>query len=194
MNHPRLLLISVLVLGLVVGVALDGEGDAQAARGEVICKFKKVRGKKRVSCPKGQLRGKRGARGPAGAAGAAGPAGAPGVSGAGSNLNLNFNANLNANEVHQIVVGNFTVRAASGPTGACVDIILRAGNTDSRISKGPAGPFGFLPNNEATTLQAGDTSNMFTAVSDNGGSTVSGIVGRVTVGGRCLVSGYVTGI
>jgi hypothetical protein len=109
-------------------------------------------------------------------------------------VGLNFNANLNANEVKQIAIGNFTVRAAAGPTGSCVNIQLRAGSVDSRVSLGAGGAFAFLGNNLAVAVQTGNTSNMFTAVTDDGRSTVSGTVGRVTVGGRCLVSGFVTGV
>lgn len=194
MNRLYLLSISILALGLVAGVSLSGSDDARAARGKVTCKLKGKKGKKRVVCPKRQVRGKHGRRGRRGRAGPAGAPGAPGASGAGSGLTLNFNADLNANEIKQVVIGNFTIRAASGPTGSCVNIQLRAGNIDSRVSIGSKGPFSSLLNNLSTELQIGNTSDMFTAVSDSGGSTVSGIVGRVTVGGRCLVSGYVTGI
>jgi hypothetical protein len=62
------------------------------------------------------------------------------------------------------------------------------------VSVGPGGAFASVLNNSSVAVQAGNTSNLFTAVTDNGGSTMSGVVGRVTVGGRCLVSGFVTGV
>lgn len=201
MRRPRgkLVLIPALAICVVMGALLAGGGSVFAARkggDEVTCK---VVGKHRVSCPKKELRGKRGKRGMRGMRGGRGPAGLPGpagpqgVSGAGSGLNLNFNANLNANEVKQLVIGNFTVRAAADATGGCVNIKLIAGAVDSSYSVGPAGAYNLILNNEVRDLQSGNTSNMFTAVSQNGVSTVSGIVGRVSTGGRCLVSGYVTG-
>lgn len=195
----RLYLVSISVLALVVfAAALAGGGSALAARGQVVCKLIPSNGKNRVSCPKRGLHGKRGAPGapgPAGPQGPAGPAGAPGASGAGSGLTLNFNGKLNAAEVRQLVIGNFTVRAAAQASGACENIkLLTSGGLNSRLSIGPAGAFTSLPGNSVADLQSGDTSNMFTSVTENGGSTVSGIVGRASVGGFCLVSGYVTGI
>jgi hypothetical protein len=183
-----------VVAALIVGVS----GIATAAGGNaVICKLVRIHGKKRVECPKKGLRGKHGKRGPAGPAGptgSQGPAGATGPSGAGSGLTLNFNAKLNAAQVKQLVIGNFTVRAAAQPSGACENIKLLTESLNSRVSVGPAGGFNSLPSNSSVDIQAGDTSQMFTAVTENGGSTVSGIVGRATVGGFCLVSGYVTGV
>jgi hypothetical protein len=198
----RLYLVSISVLALVVfAAALAGGGSALAAGGKVVCKSIPSNGKNRVSCPKRGLHGKQGApgapgpTGPAGPQGPAGPAGAPGASGAGSGLTLNFNGKLNAAEVRQLVIGNFTIRAAAQASGACEDIkLLTSGGLNSRLSIGPAGAFASLPGNSVADLQSGDTSNMFTSVTENGGSTVSGIVGRASVGGFCLVSGYVTGI
>ncbi len=152
-------------------------------------------GKHAVSCPKKDLhgkRGKRGKRGPQGLPGPAGPAGATG--GAGSGLTLNFNAYLTANKAKELTVGNFTITAASDAFGSCVPISLRAGGGDSRLSVGSGVAFGSLLNNTSQPLTDGSNSNMFTAVSENGASTISGIVGSVTAGGRCLVSGYVTGV
>lgn len=176
------------------GIATASDG------GTVVCKLVKINGKKRVECPKKALKGKRGKRGkpgpagPAGPTGPQGPAGATGPAGAGSGLTLNFNAKLNAAQVKQVTVGNFTVRAAAQPSGACENIKLLTEAQASRVSIGSGGSFGGLASNASVDLQSGDTSNMFTAVTQNGGSTVSGIVGRVTQGGFCLVSGYVTGI
>jgi hypothetical protein len=197
MNRLSLVSISVLALALLLGVFASRDNSALAARQQVICKIVKVNGKSRVSCPKAQLHGKHGKNGQPGPQGPAGPpgaTGATGAAGAGSGLTLNFNAKLNATEVKQLVIGNFIIRAAAQPSGACENIKLLTGLFNSRVSIGPAGAFTSLPSNSVADLQAGDTSNMFTAVSENGGSTVSGIVGRATVGGFCLVSGYVTGV
>jgi hypothetical protein len=184
----------VLVAGMAVGL-LVASGTSVFARGggdEVLCKRA---GKKTVSCPKKELRGKRGKRGrrgPRGRTGPAGPAGAPG--GAGSGLNLNFNAKLSPSATKEVTVGNFTIRASAQPSGNCENIkLLTTGGVASRVSIGPNGAFTGLAANSVADLQGGDTSNMFTAVSENGGSTVSGIVGRASVGGFCLISGYVTG-
>jgi hypothetical protein len=195
MTRLHLLLISALAASLTVALLLGG--NAFAARGDVTCKLEVKHGKHVVSCPKGQLRGKRGrrgargARGAAGAAGPTGPAGAP--AGSGSGLNLNFNAYLSASEKKEVTIGNFTIRAASDALGNCAPIVLRAGAVDSRFSHGSAGAFALLLNNTIGTVAAANTSDMFTAVSENGVSTMSGIVGAVTAGGVCLVSGYVTG-
>jgi hypothetical protein len=186
----RLRLVPFLVACLAIGVLIGGGSYVFAAHGggQVICK---IRGKNLVACPKGDLHGKRGARGPRGLPGPAGPQGISG--GAGSGLNLNFNANLNSNEVKQVVIGNFTIREAAEASGSCNGIRLISA-AEGRVSVGSAGPFSVIPANESVVLVGSSTSNMFTAVSANGASTVSGIVGQVTVGGHCLVSGYVTGL
>jgi len=108
-------------------------------------------------------------------------------------LNLNFNEYLTPNRTKELTIGNFTIRASSDALGNCSPIVLRAGATDSRFSHGSAGTFSILLNNTIGTVTAANTSDMFTAVSENGASTMSGIVGAVTAGGVCLVSGYVTG-
>lgn len=192
MNRLYPMPVAVLVLALAI-VGVCGGGSA-AAKSQVICKIVKIKKKRVVSCPKRQLRGKRGRHGKRGPVGPVGPAGAQGPSGAGSGLTLNFNAKLNATEVKQLVIGNFSVRAAAQASGDCENIKLLTDTLDSRVSIGPAGGFVSLPNNSSKDLQTGNTSNLFTAVTENGGSTVSGIVGRVNVGGYCLVSGYVTGV
>jgi hypothetical protein len=189
----RFHLLSIAALSaLAMAIFVGGAGSAFAAKQQVTCKVK-VKGKKRVvDCPKGQLKGKRGARGPRGVAGPAGPAGAP--AGAGSGLNLNFNAYLSASEKKEVTIGNFTIRAASDALGNCAPIVLRAGAVDSRFSHGSSGAFAVLLNNTLGTVAVANTSDLFTAVSENGASTMSGIVGAVTAGGVCLVSGYVTGL
>jgi hypothetical protein len=63
----------------LVGVVVAGVASAKGHEPEVVCK--KI-GKKKVSCPKKELHGKRGAPGPAGTQGATGPAGPGGPAGA----------------------------------------------------------------------------------------------------------------
>lgn len=188
---------AIVVLATAAVVMLIGSvGSGFAARkqqGEVICK---LAGKRQVSCPKKELKGKKGKRGKRGKRGPAGPPGPPGPagsSGAGSNLNLNFNAYLTPNKTKEITVNNFTITAASDGFGKCVPISLRVGGADSRLSVGSGGAFAIVLNNENRALTDGANSNMFTAVTENGASTISGIVGSTTAGGVCLVSGYVTG-
>jgi len=202
MRRLQLLLVAALSLALTVAFVVGGSASAaRRGRAVVVCKFKVKRGKRLVICPKRRLRGRRGkpgapgGAGPAGPAGAAGPAGPPGASGgSGSNLNLNFNAYLTANRTRELTIGNFTITAASTSAGSCEPIRVRAGATDSRIAVGAGQEFSFIPNNTNKAVTNGKNSNMFTAISENGASTMSGIVGAVTAGGVCLVSGYVTGL
>lgn len=197
--------IAVLATLSLVGVALGADGSALASRGEVICKFIKVHGKKRVSCPKRGLRGQRGARGKngkngdagtAGPQGPAGPAGAPGANGAGSGLTLNFNAKLEPLTKKTLVIGDFTVRvAAANGGGVCEKVELQTGLLPAFVSVGPGSAFTSVASFGTFPILTTDVSNMFTAVSAEGSSTVSGIVGRKSApGGYCLVSGYVTGV
>jgi len=200
----RLQFLVVAALTAALAVAFFVGGSALAARGRsavVVCKFKVKRGKRLVICPKRGLRGRRGEPGAPGAAGLAGPAGAPGPAGppgstgsGSSNLNLNFNAYLTANRTKELTIGNFTITAASTSAGSCEPIRVRAGGADSRIAVGAGQEFSFTPNNTNKAVTNGKNSNMFTAISENGASTMSGIVGAATAGGVCLVSGYVTGL
>jgi hypothetical protein len=200
MNRIYVVLISVLGLALLT-IGLVGGSNAAVRRGQVICKAVTIHGQERVSCPKAPLHGKRGAQGrrgkqgAAGPAGPAGPPGAPGASGSGSGLTLNFNAKLKPTASKELVIGNFTIREVAEPSGACNGIKLVSGSLESLVSIGPGGGFsGPIPSNESVDLVTTPTSNMFTAVTKDGTSTVSGIVGQVTSGGFCLVSGYVTGV
>lgn len=193
--HRLYLLLTVGLLGVVVVALNGGHGDsAVAARsggGKVVCKFTKVRrGKLAVVCPASKIRGARGRRGPAGPAGPPGPAGAPG--GAGSGVNLNFSAYLPANQTKELSVAGFNVTAASNGAGACEPIRLRP-SVGSRVAVGSGAEFTSLSANASKTLTNGKNSTMFTVVANDGSRTASGIVGSITVGNVCLVSGYVTG-
>jgi hypothetical protein len=183
------LLVAVLALSILVIVVGSNAFAARQPSRSVICKIQKHGKKRVVSCPQRALRGR---RGPRGKMGPAGPTGAPG--GAGSNLNLNFNAYLTASKTKELSVGNFTITAAAQASGTCEPIRIRAGTSDSQLAIGSGGTFGFLANNTNRELTNGKSSNLFTAVSENGASTISGIVGSTTAGGVCLVSGYVTGL
>jgi len=62
------------------------------------------------------------------------------------------------------------------------------------VAVGSGAKFAAVGAADVATLTNGGNSNMFTAVANDGRSTMSGIVGSVTVGNVCVVSGYVTGI
>jgi hypothetical protein len=191
----RLRLLSILVLTAGLAVAISVGNSASASRNSITCKLEVKHGKRVVSCPKGALRGKHGRRGPRGARGPAGPAGPAGAAaGSGSGLNLNFNAYLTPNKARELTIGNFTITAASNGAGNCEPVRLRAGATDSRVAVGAGGEFIPVQNLTKIDLTNGKNSNMFTAISLNGASTMSGIVGAVSSEGVCLVSGYVTGL
>jgi hypothetical protein len=184
-----LLLTAVLALAITIGSSALG---ARHGHGTVVCKFSKRGGKRVVVCPKG-LRGRRGPRGRRGVAGAPGPAGTP--AGAGSGLNLNFADRLTANKTKELTIGNFTITAATNGSGKCLPILLRPGTTTpkSQLAVGPGVAFKEVASGESPPLTSGSNSNMFTAVSDDGSKTMSGIVGSIGVGNVCVISGYVTG-
>lgn len=193
MTRMRLLSISLLAAGLVLALTIGG--SATAARGVVVCKLKTKHGKRVVVCPRNALRGRRGAKGKRGAAGPAGPAGPAGApAGSGSGLNLNFNARLTvSNNVRELTIGSFNITAAAKSSGACEAIKLRVA-ANSRVAIGSGEKFAPIAAAEVVNLTDGTNSNMFTAVSNDGVSTMSGIVGAVTIGNVCVVSGYVTGV
>lgn len=197
MNRLYLVSISVLALAVLAGGFASRDNSAAASGQQVICKIVKINGKRRVSCPKAQLQGKRGPRGIAGPQGATGPTGAPGATGAtgaGSGLTLNFNAKLEPTKTKKLVIGNFTIRVTAGNNGECGNVELLTGGTEGFVSIGPGSPFTSMGLFATQPILTSDTSNMFTAVSADGRRTVSGIVGRKFSGGFCLVSGYVTGV
>jgi len=53
--------------------------------------------------------------------------------------------------------------------------------------------FANLPANTTVNITAVNVSQAFTAVTDDGTSTASGIVGRAQQGNTCLLTGYITG-
>ncbi len=142
--------------------------------------------------PAGPAGGPQGPQGPRGATGPAGPAGSSGAGGT-----LNFNATLSGTSSKVITIGNFTVRE-DATAGACTEVMVRAGAKDSQFAK-DEGTFAPLTNNTSvavTTTASGATgdSDSFTAVSNDGASTMAGSVGAVQVSGLCITSGFVAGV
>ena len=103
-----------------------------------------------------------------------------------------FNDTLGPNETLTRTIGNFTVTSATNGAGQCGPINLQAGDLDSQRSINHAA-FANLPANNTAQITAANTSPAFTGVSDNGTSSVSGVVGRAQQGGTCLLTGYMTG-
>jgi hypothetical protein len=174
-----MLLIAAALVIVGVGAALSVPGAGAEHHG------------KKCHCPPGP-RGPRGPRGSTGPRGATGPAG---PSGGGAN-SLNFDARLAPSTSKSITIGNFTVNETSTAAGNCNDVMMRAGNLDGKYSVG-VGVFVAITNNTNATLvptSAAGNSRPFTAVSNDGSSTVSGIIGCANSGGVALTSGYITGI
>jgi hypothetical protein len=115
-----------------------------------------------------------------------------GGGGGGANL-VSFSRRLSANETQTQTIGNFTVRSATNGAGTCGAIQLQSGDLDSQRSIGLNTAFANLAANTTATITNANVSQAFTAVSDNGASAVSGVVGRAQQGGTCLLSGYLTG-
>jgi hypothetical protein len=118
--------------------------------------------------------------------------GGGGGGGGGANL-VSFSQRLSANQTKTQTIGNFTVSSATNGAGACGPIQLQAGDLDSQRSIGLNAAFANLAANTTVNITNANVSQAFTAVSDNGASAVSGVVGRAQQGGTCLLSGYLTG-
>ena len=106
---------------------------------------------------------------------------------------VSFNARLGANETQSKTIGNFTISSATSAAGTWGAIQLQAGNLDSQRSIGLNAAFANLAANATATIAAANVSQAFTGVSDDGTSSVSGVVGRAQQGNTCLLSGYLTG-
>jgi hypothetical protein len=104
-----------------------------------------------------------------------------------------FNDTLGANETLTRTIGNFTITSGTNGAGTCGNINLQAGDLDSQRSIGLNVNFANLAANTTATILAVNRSQAFTGVSDNGTSSVSGVVGRAQQGGTCLLTGYMTG-
>ncbi len=133
-------------------------------------------------------RGATGPRGPQGPKGDTGPAGAQGPAGPAGAGSLNFNGVGNKT----VIVGNFTVSSSFSDPSNC-SISGRTGNLDSFRAVGPPpAPFNPIANNSSFSISSGE-SEAFTAVTKDGASSATGIVGCVNSAGLHLNSGYVTG-
>jgi hypothetical protein len=104
-----------------------------------------------------------------------------------------FTATLGANDTKSTTIGNFTISSATNNAGTCGAIQLQAGTLDSQRSIGLNAAFANLASNATATITAANVSQAFTAVSDDGTSTVSGVVGRAQQGNTCLITGYLAG-
>lgn len=104
-----------------------------------------------------------------------------------------FTARLAANQTKTLTIGNFTVTSATNAAGACGPIQLQSGNLDSQRSIGLNAAFANLPPNSTVNITAANVSQAFTAVTDDGTSAVTGIVGRAQQGNTCLLTGSVSG-
>ncbi len=104
-----------------------------------------------------------------------------------------FTQRLAANASQTKTIGNFTITSATNGAGTCGAIQLQAGNLDSQRSIGLNAAFANLGANTTATITAANVSQAFTAVTDDGTSSVSGVVGRAQQGNTCLLTGYMTG-
>jgi hypothetical protein len=114
-----------------------------------------------------------------------------GGGGGGSNL-TQFTATLAPNASKTETIGNFTVTATNN-AGTCGTITVQAGALDSQRSIGLNAAFANLGDNSTANIAAANVSQAFTAVTDDGSSYVSGVVGRAQQGNTCLITGYLTG-
>ena len=116
-----------------------------------------------------------------------------GGGGGGGATVVSFSQRLSANQTKTQAIGNFTISSATNGAGTCGAIQLQAGNLDSQRSIGLNAAFANLGANTTVNITAANVSQAFTAVSDDGSSAVSGVVGRAQQGNTCLLSGYLTG-
>lgn len=122
-----------------------------------------------------------------------GGGGGGGAGGVTTGNEQSFNATLGANQTKTVTIGNFTVTSATNAAGACGAIQLQSGNLDSQRAIGLNAAFANLAANTTVNITAANVSQAFTAVSDDGASTVRGIVGRAQQGATCLLSGSLSG-
>lgn len=113
--------------------------------------------------------------------------------GGGGTTFQSFAQRLQANETKTVTIGNFTITSATNGAGTCGAIQLQSGNLDSQRSLGLNAAFANLPANSTANITAANVSQAFTAVSDDGTSNATGVVGRAQQGNTCLLSGYITG-
>ncbi len=189
MKRFMLLLTSALVI-VGVGAALSvPSAGASKTHAKAAHKQADKRGRRGRRGP----RGPRGPQGPKGNTGAQGPQGPAGPAGTGG---LNFNGV--GDKV--VVVGNFTVSSSFVNPSNCA-VTGRIGNLDSFWTVGLGVGFTGGTNNNSNfdivnspPAASQGKSQSFTAVSKDGTSTATGIVGCVNSAGLHLNSGYVTGV
>ncbi len=190
MKRIMLLLTSALVI-VGVGAALSvPSAGASKTHAKAANKHGHHHGRRGPRGRRGAT-GPRGPQGPKGDTGAAGPAGPQGPQGPAGLGSLNFNGV--GDKV--VVVGNFAISSSFTNPATC-GIAGRTGNLDSFETTGLGNAFGAVPNNSNFIVvpSGGGSSDAFTAVSKDGSSTATGIVGCVNSAGLHLNSGYVTGV
>jgi hypothetical protein len=180
----------VLASLVLAGAVVTGGAAAKGKEPEVVCK--RI-GKKKVSCPKKELHGKRGKAGPSGPAGApgpAGPAGAPGANGVG--IPLIFRGGAPTPSVPILNVGGLSISASCSESsvttltgnpvlpGSILRVTGISSNTYIASNDTPAG--GRYP------LSAGGEDNyLLTFLAGNGSTIVTANYG-VADGGLGLVN------
>lgn len=192
------LLIVMGAVGCLLVSGLIGGGAAFAARGsqsEVVCE---KTGKRKVSCPKKELRGKRGKggkggpSGPTGPTGPAGPAGPPGLNGV--SIPLIFRGQVPTGSTRIFEAFGLLVNASCGPTepttaltgvSAVPGSIVRA--TD--VVSGAISKTNSTLLNQQFTLTPGGAENNYvlTYLAGNGSSIITAEYG-IANGGMSLVN------
>lgn len=143
---------------------------------------------------KHRQRGARGPRGPRGFQGSPGQPGATGPQGpAGRSAGANFNAALSGNASESLTIGAFTIsETASGGSCGVITIGSTAASLVS-IGTGTFNPLMVVPAGSTTAIVVPPKTDIFTAVTTDGTSTVSGHVGAASSGGSCITTGFATG-
>jgi hypothetical protein len=186
--------LAVIASLALVGVVVAGAASARGHEPEVVCK--KI-GKRKVSCPKKELHGKRGkpgASGPTGAQGATGPAGPAGIPGAnGSAIPLIFRGSAPTPNETILSVGGLVITATCS-TGSVTTLtgvpqiagsVIRA--TDAITGETEASNDTFL--NEHFSLNPNETQDdyLLTYLAGNGSTIVTANYG-VANGGLGLLN------
>lgn len=114
-------------------------------------------------------------------------------------ITQNFNGKLTANQVKSVTIGNFTFALAAAPSGACNALgTLAAGAVaGAAVNANGSSPYSAnpIPANGATAVGYGAGATFpFSAISDDGASTMNGIVLGRTQGATCLTGGFIAGV
>jgi collagen type I alpha len=215
MKRFMLLLTSALLI-VGVGAALSVPSAGAASRHAKASHAKASHGK-RCHCRRGR-RGRRGPAGPAGPRGPQGPAGPAGPQGAtgatgpagggSSNLQL-FDSRLGVNDTEAVAFGNFIVAVTTDTSGDCEGGGMRTGSKESQVAitaaVGAAAAHDYQVIDPNSTPSSDPSAGLFgpnsaavdfTAVTQDGTSGVSGIIGcnyTNTSGSTSVTSGFVVG-